>query len=303
MERNVPEAVGHGEVADTSFQRFGYINANVFLQNDALPDSFDFLDDDSDVHESDVPDASDEEQSTPTGFELSFMDVGYADWSSEPWHRFFHIAHGKSERKGEEKGVTVEWSAVDLSDLLITVDGIDTQTLCAWSLAQLAEDATCFGARLLEWVTADQFGDGFVDEDSEDGADKGGLHCLPTPEELEVDRNRHLLIYTWGKALRKSKPSDSQSNFNAGILNGRGGGVDLHKMNGTCEEVQRNVSSCSRFPGFLEAICKKIEKSTPAPLHTISINCTKGRHRSVAAAEILKKFYYPNAVLKHLTIS
>ena len=37
-------------------------------------------------------------------------------------------------------------------------------------------------------------------------------------------------------------------------------------------------------------------------LSCISINCTKGRHRSVAAAEILKKTYYPNATVKHLTI-
>ena len=37
-------------------------------------------------------------------------------------------------------------------------------------------------------------------------------------------------------------------------------------------------------------------------LKCISINCTKGRHRSVAAAEILKKTYYPNATVKHLTI-
>ena len=37
-------------------------------------------------------------------------------------------------------------------------------------------------------------------------------------------------------------------------------------------------------------------------LKCISINCTKRRHRSVAAAEILKKTYYPNATVKHLTI-
>lgn len=282
--------VGNGEV-DTSFQRFGYINKTVFLQSDALPVSLDFLDDDS------------EEQSIADGLELSFMDAGYDDWSSEPWHRFFRVAHGNRERKGEEAGVTVEWSAVDLSDLLITVDGIDAETLRDWMLAQLAEDATCFGASLIEWVIAHLFDNGFDVNNNQEFAHEGGLSFLPTPEELEVDRNRHLLIYTWGKALRKCKPSDSQSNFNAGILNGRGGGVDLHKMNGTWEEVQRNVSSCSRFPGFLESICTKIETSTPAPLHTVSINCTKGRHRSVAAAEILKKYYYPNAVLKHLTIS
>jgi len=34
-----------------------------------------------------------------------------------------------------------------------------------------------------------------------------------------------------------------------------------------------------------------------------SIFCSKGRHRSVSAAIILKNVLYPNAKLKHLTIS
>lgn len=47
-----------------------------------------------------------------------------------------------------------------------------------------------------------------------------------------MKRERPLLVYTWGKALRKSAPGDSEHNFNAGILNGRGGGADLKSMNG-----------------------------------------------------------------------
>lgn len=278
VERNIPEAVGRDEVGDTSFQKFGYINASVFLRSDALPNSLDFL--------------------TPDGFELSFASAGFADCSSDAVHCFCH----------QQKGVTVEWSAEDLSDLQIEVNGIDTEDIRDWSLAQLDEKggAARFGADLLKWTTAQRV---HSDEDEADNvgsdegeADNGGLDFLPTPEELGVDRNRPLLIYTWGKALRKSEPSDSQFNFNACILNGRGGGVDLRTMNGTWEEVQNNVASCSKFPRWLEMACNKIEKSTPA-LHTISINCTKGRHRSVAAAEIMKRFYYPNAVLRHLTIS
>ena len=37
-------------------------------------------------------------------------------------------------------------------------------------------------------------------------------------------------------------------------------------------------------------------------LKCIGINCAKGRHRSVAAAELLKRYYYPSAVVEHLTI-
>jgi hypothetical protein len=39
-----------------------------------------------------------------------------------------------------------------------------------------------------------------------------------------------------------------------------------------------------------------------APIGLGSINCAKGRHRSVAAAEILRR-YYPKAVVRHLAIS
>lgn len=295
---NSPSATsaGDAEAADhASFQKFGYINATVFLQSDALSDSIDFLDDDSNVHESDLPDPSASEHKAPDGFERSFTTAGFQDYSSDPANCYFHP-------HGYKHGVTVEWSAVDLSDLQITVDGIDTQDLHDWSLAQLEEDVTCFGAGLLEWTTAQRSGEGFVVGGDEEGADSGDLDFLPTPQELGVDCNRPLLIYTWGRALRKSEPIDSQFNFNAGVLSGRGGGVDLRTMNGTWEEVQNNVASCSKFPRWLEMVCNKIEQSTPQPLHTISINCTKGRHRSVAAAEIMKRFYYPNAILKHLTI-
>ena len=37
-------------------------------------------------------------------------------------------------------------------------------------------------------------------------------------------------------------------------------------------------------------------------LHTISVFCTKGRHRSVSVAEALRARYYPKAEVKHLTI-
>jgi hypothetical protein len=178
-------------------------------------------------------------------------------------------------------------------EMEITVDGIDSQDVDEWAHIQLAEDATSFGARLIEWTTAHR-GLGFVDDD---GFVDCGLDFLPTPQNLGVDGTRHLVIYTWGKAFRKTMPADSQHNFNAGILNGRGG--DLRTLNGTSDQIQRNVASCSLFPRWLGMACNKVETSM---LHTISINCTKGRHRSVAAAEIMKKFYYPNAEVRHIDI-
>eukprot|EP00929_Paragymnodinium_shiwhaense_P055508 TRINITY_DN27806_c0_g1_i1.p1 TRINITY_DN27806_c0_g1~~TRINITY_DN27806_c0_g1_i1.p1 ORF type:complete len:390 (+),score=86.41 TRINITY_DN27806_c0_g1_i1:73-1170(+) len=195
-----------------------------------------------------------------------------------------------------DKGLTAE---VTSSELQMTVDGIDAEDLTDWATMQLAEDASHFGDRFVAWATAQRSAEPGFDETSEAGETIDGLDFLPSVEQMGVQTDREVLIYTWGKALRKSAPPDSQCNFNAGILNGRGGGADLRTMNGTSDEVQRNVASCGLFPRWIEMVINKIEKT---PCHTISINCTKGRHRSVAAAEILRKFYYPNAVLRHLTI-
>lgn len=117
--------------------------------------------------------------------------------------------------------------------------------------------------------------------------------------DYKIDKNRKLLIYTWGRAVRKSLPFDSQHNFFAGQLNGRGHGVDLRRMNGKFEEIQIVVSNCGRFYDFMLEMLKKIETKN---LSVISIYCTKGRHRSVAAAELLKKYYYADATIKHLDI-
>ena len=81
---------------------------------------------------------------------------------------------------------------------------------------QLTADIEHFGQRLLEWVTASRSAEpGFLEEEA---ADSEGPDFLPSWEELGVKRERFLLVYTWGKALRKSAPGDSEHNFNAGIL-------------------------------------------------------------------------------------
>lgn len=82
---------------------------------------------------------------------------------------------------------------------------------------QLTADIDNFGLRLLEWVTAQRSAEpGFLEESLETVST--GPDFLPSWEELGVKRERLLLVYTWGKALRKSAPGDSEHNFNAGIL-------------------------------------------------------------------------------------
>jgi len=58
----------------------------------------------------------------------------------------------------------------------------------------------------------------------------------PFCEEL-VRSDRPLIIYTWGRKLRKRQPDCVQRNFNAAILNGRRKGVNLKKLDGRSEEV------------------------------------------------------------------
>lgn len=147
--------------------------------------------------------------------------------------------------------------------------------------------------------TEDNQDPGFLDEKEE--KTKNGLdfeYLLSLVE--KVESGRKLLIYTWGKRLKKRKPYQSQRNFNASVLNGRAKGIDLRKNNGLNIRIQQVVSKCTSFRTWIRFLVEKIETDN---LHTISINCAKGRHRSVAAAEILKKVFYLQSKVIHLTIS
>jgi len=188
---------------------------------------------------------------------------------------FSHSGHGVTVEVGEE--------------VVVSVDGIDVEDLSDWVRLQL-EEVERFGAQLLEWTSAQRSAEpGFLEGGDGDGADAAADYVafLPSPEELRVTADRALLIYTWGKALRKAPPADSQFNFNAGVLNGRGGGADLRTMNGLSEEVQRNIASCGLFPRWLEMVMNKIETSD---LQCVSINCTKGcARRTRYQADLLSR--------------
>ena len=125
---------------------------------------------------------------------------------------------------------------------------------------------------------------------------------LPTPRSLGVDVNRDLKIYTWGTAsMHAAMPGVVQYNFDATVLDARDGRADMQVMTGLNQEVQANVAGRYNFEGWLATVICRIEGSRP-PLRTISINCSQGRHRSVAAAEILRRLYYRRAHVTHLTI-
>ena len=189
---------------------------------------------------------------------------------------------------------------IELKDKLeITVGGIDTEDLMDWTTMQLEADGTSFGKRILEWISAQRATEpGFL-EDVTQIADCDWQSFLPSAEKLGVCRDRKLHISTWGKAFVRNKPFNGEYDFDAGILNGRGASANLRTMTGLSDVIQKNVMCCESFPQWVANVCKKIED---LDLYRISTKCTKGRHRSVAAAEILKKLYYNNATITHLTM-
>lgn len=110
---------------------------------------------------------------------------------------------------------------------------------------------------------------------------------------------RKLKIYTWGIARRQRPPNDSQKNFNAGVLNGKKPGVNIKKLDGRSTDVQEVVLHSKRFTEFMRMTVEAIETNNYS---VISINCTKGRHRSVGCTELLKKHFYPMAEIVHLEL-
>lgn len=179
--------------------------------------------------------------------------------------------------------------------LSMEIDGIEETTVVDWiNLNHLPVDKTLL-TNLTLWIEAQRNvkAPGILQVDVED--DQNQYTKL---EVLPVTTDRKLVIYTRGKALMKSKPRDSQCSFNAAVLDCRGGGVDLRKMNGLHPEVQKRLLSCYSLPRWLKMFVEKVETNNYT---CVDVFCTKGRHRSVAVAELLKQ-YYPNAVVSHLTI-
>jgi RNase adaptor protein for sRNA GlmZ degradation len=94
-------------------------------------------------------------------------------------------------------------------------------------------------------------------------------------------------IYTWGNKRHKYCPVDTDKNFNvAGISSYKPHGVDLKKVTGRDPRLQRHIMRQKKFDLYMNTILTFIKKGASS----ISIYCHKGRHRSVATAEIVGQF-------------
>ena len=80
-------------------------------------------------------------------------------------------------------------------------------------------------------------------------------------------------MHTWGTAFMRAAVAGAvQYNFDATVLDARGGDADMRAMTGLHEEVQANLAGCWNFGRWFATMISRIEQLSP-PLHTISIYC------------------------------
>lgn len=76
-------------------------------------------------------------------------------------------------------------------------------------------------------------------------------------------------------------------------------GTSLKTARGTDDHIQRVVRSGRGFEYLIKAIVGTVEKNN---CDNIGVYCRAGHHRSVAVVEMLKKYVYKNARVKHIHI-
>ena len=174
----------------------------------------------------------------------------------------------------------------------LSIDGIDDYHAADWLNLNPDEISDELIKLLFDWVRSHRnfVAPGFIEGDIK--------LDVPLPK-IQLNSERALTIYTRGNVSMRSKPKHSQESFNALILTCHCAGVNLRKNNGLTKVVQDNLKNTAKFPEWIKRLIYKVESND---LRIIDIFCKRGRHRSVAAAEILRKYYYPQAEVYHLTI-
>ncbi len=96
---------------------------------------------------------------------------------------------------------------------------------------------------------------------------------------------KNIKLYTWGNKVHKQKPLPSDFNLCVtGVNSYKPKGINLKDVDGRDARLQEKVARQPKFEMYMKSTLEKIEKEKPK---VVSINCHKGRHRSVAFAELL----------------
>ena len=114
--------------------------------------------------------------------------------------------------------------------------------------------------------------------------------------EIDVNYKRKLSIFTWG--IKKHKSPNCDIIFDVTLFSAKIN-VDIKELTGLDEIIQISIINHPMFDLIMETIITEIETNNP---RSIGIYCNYGKHRSVGWAELLKKIYYNNSVVKHIGI-
>ena len=136
--------------------------------------------------------------------------------------------------------------------------------------------------------------DGFTQETKIDNNYDYRKILLDSKNHIMYDKNRKLIIYSWG-ILRHDEPK-CEISFDLTKFTTKTDIKDIRLFDGRDEEIQNSII---RHPLFTELITKIIEEIETNNSAVISFFCNHGKHRSVGWTEILKKYYYPNSIIKH----
>ncbi len=136
--------------------------------------------------------------------------------------------------------------------------------------------------------------DGFKQETKIDKDFDCNKILLDSIKDIMYDKNRNLIIYSWG-ILRHTEPK-CEISFDLTKFTTKTDIKDIRKFDGRDDEIQNSIIQHLLFTELIQKIIEEIETNNSTE---ISFFCNHGKHRSVGWAEILKKYYYPNSIIKH----
>jgi RNase adaptor protein for sRNA GlmZ degradation len=117
---------------------------------------------------------------------------------------------------------------------------------------------------------------------------------LNSRNNIIYNKNRKLIIYSWG-ILRHTEPK-CEISFDLTKFTTKTDIKNVKLFDGRDDEIQKSIIQHPLFTELLHKIIEEIETNNSIE---ISFFCNHGKHRSVGWTEILKKYYYPNSIIKH----
>eukprot|EP00440_Ansanella_granifera_P022342 gb/GFBE01024265.1/.p1 GENE.gb/GFBE01024265.1/~~gb/GFBE01024265.1/.p1 ORF type:complete len:463 (+),score=118.94 gb/GFBE01024265.1/:1-1389(+) len=150
--------------------------------------------------------------------------------------------------------------------------------------------------------------DGF--DAAEDDLDESTLNTVDDSVRKELDGKfdpkHRFKIVTYGRDVNSPSfgagvVTEGKFNWSALGLTGRGKGINTKKLDGRNVEVQGRVSRSDIFKTWMTEKVLMVDEWFKDPENkgkplTVAVYCSKGRHRSVSAAILLRDLFYPDAV-------